>query len=98
MKKLPPKLHEAWTHFADNANWSGLHSLDLDRFAQFTNQARRSHQKAPIDFETLVKTACPAIEPTDLADIVEQLEPLYEFGRVIQSIGVYEAPEPEPSV
>ena len=65
-----------WTKFADSANWSSLHSLDLDRFADFVVESYPDH--AP-DFDALL--ADSVTDEEDMrADVATHLGTLYDFG------------------
>ena len=41
LEPAPNPVVSAWDRFASNANWSGLHVLDYERFAEFILQLRR---------------------------------------------------------
>ncbi|HEY8524243.1 MAG TPA: hypothetical protein VIL48_04720 [Acidimicrobiales bacterium] len=71
---------QAWKLFATNANWLALHSLDLDRFADFV---RASHRPGaiPPDLAGLVAAEGDEIGDDErAAEVARHLDALYDFG------------------
>ena len=82
MKPLSPTCRAAWDIFVENANPQGLHTHDLQRFAQFVRVTHRARRSTYIDFYERFRQAWP-LNDDDIAALAEQLGELYEFGRQV---------------
>lgn len=83
---MSPTMKRAWTLFAAEANWTGLHPLDLKRFALVVRAAHHpARRSTPGNFERLVAEAAPWLDAQELSDYAARPDELYDFGRQVCS-------------
>lgn len=83
---MSPSIARAWSDFANQANWLGLHQLDLARFAAFIKAAHNPEMdRDPMDFQALIEEAEPGLSEEQVGELSSQLDALYAFGHQVLS-------------
>jgi len=83
IKLEAPSQHQlkAWRPYIEEANWTSLHTKDLERFAKFVRSSSR--RNAPIDCRERVEAEIGSDTSGRLDALTLQLDDLYSFGRTM---------------